>query len=357
MSSMKRPALRLAFATLFGVSTLVTAAAPAGAEPSKKTRPVEEPIPAPGAEGSEVGERERAKELYEQAAAAYSARRHFEAIELFRQSAALEPSPLLSYNMALAYEEAGDLRNALKHFREYASTSDASDQEVKARIAKLESRLGKLGIQQLTVKSNPAGATLLVDGTPVGVTPYTAEFTPGAHTLSVSKPGYVDAQASVELPTDRATSVTLTLSETPRTPPKPAPAPAPPPATSPRDDGSTLARIEPLSWSLLGVGVGSLTAGVVFELSRASSEEEARKADDPVDAAEAQGAADSKHLTSMLLLGAGGAFTITGAILAVLDVSRGTPYERASKPATTHSASTSLHLSHEYQGLELTGSF
>ena len=85
---------------------------------------------------------ERAKELYEQAAQAYAARKNFEAIELFRQSGALEPSPLLSYNMALAYEEAGDLRNALKHFREYASAGnpDAAE-EVETRIAKLESKL------------------------------------------------------------------------------------------------------------------------------------------------------------------------------------------------------------------------
>src|SRR6188768_3546990 len=120
---MKSRALTLALATLFCGTTLLGHSAPAAAAPPKKTRQVAEPNPAPTLEQGEESPHERAKALYEQAAAAYSARRHFEAIELFRQSAAIEPSPLLSYNMALAYEEAGDLRNALKYFREYASTS------------------------------------------------------------------------------------------------------------------------------------------------------------------------------------------------------------------------------------------
>lgn len=353
---MRKPVTTTALTWALAACAVLTAAAPASAQPAKKVREAEAPsAPAPLAESE--ARVERAKELYEQGAAAYAARKNFEAIELFRQSGALEPSPLLSYNMALAYEEAGDLRNALKHFREYASASNQADaDEIQTRITKLESKLGKLGIQQLTVKSDPPGATLAVDGVPVGVTPYTAEFTPGTHLVKVSMPGYADAEASIDLPADRAISVALPLREAKVAPPKPPPAPPPPPAR-PRDEGSALARIEPLSWGLLGVGVGALTAGVVFELSRASSAEAARSAEDPIEAAEAEGAADSKRLTSVLLLGAGGAFTITGAVLAILDVSRGGSSEVTNQASRKRRPNASLSLSRDFQGVRVTGSF
>jgi tetratricopeptide (TPR) repeat protein len=262
--------------------------------------------------------RARAKRLYEQAAQAYAAKRNFEAIELFRQSAALEPSPMLHYNMALAYEEAGDVRNALRYFREYLLLApDAEDApEVRATVTRLERRLADFGVQQLRVTSEPSGATLLVDGSPAGVTPYTGEFTPGAHTLVVQSRKHMDAQARVELPVDRSLQIALKLQKRAEPPPTPA---------QPADAGvaaqeSGLVRVKPLSWGLMGVGVGGLTAGVLFDRSRASSAADRDGASTPVEAAEARGAADSKQLASLTLLGAGGAFLITGGVLAILDV-------------------------------------
>ncbi|HEY6727733.1 MAG TPA: hypothetical protein VI197_27045, partial [Polyangiaceae bacterium] len=178
---------------------------------------------------------------------------------------------------------------------------------------------------------------------------------PGSHVLELSMPGYADGEASIELPVDRAITVALPLREAKLVPPEPPPAPPAPPER-PRDRGPALARIEPLSWGLMGVGVGALTAGVVFELSRASSAEEARSADDPIVAAEAEGAADSKRLTSVLLLGAGGAFTITGAVLAILDVSRDSP-ESTELAARKRRPSATLAVSPGFQGVNLTGCF
>lgn len=353
---MRKPATLRGLTCALAVSSILTAGAVASAQSGKKGREVDAPS-APSPLAQSEARVERAKELYEQAAAAYAARKNFEAIELFRQSGALEPSPLLSYNMALAYEEAGDLRNALKYFREYAAASGQDDAaEVQTRISKLESKLGKLGIQQLTVRSNPSGATLTIDGVPVGVTPYTAEFPPGAHTLEVSMSGYAESEASIDLPADRAISVALTLREA-KAPPEPPPRLPSAPPPPPRDDRSTFARIEPLSWGLMGVGVGALTAGIAFEFSRAGSADDARAADDPIEAAEAEGAAASKRLTSVLLLGAGGAFTITGAVLAILDVSRGAPPEPARQVSQNRRADASLSLSPEFQGVRVIGSF
>lgn len=304
--------------------------------------------------------KQEAKRLYEQAAQAFTEKRNFEAIELFRQSALLEPSPLLDYNMALAYEEVGDAANALKHFRRYlASAPNAEDApEVRRSIDRLEKRLSALGVQQLTVTSDPAGATLEVDGTPLGVTPYTAALKPGAHAVVVRRDGYQLARAKVELPSDRSIEIELTMR--PR-----APSPNPELDDGVHDSPSGAARIRPLTWGLMGIGVGSVTAGVLFHSSSKRSERERNRASSPVDAAEAQGAADGKQTAALVLLGAGGALAIAGGVLAVLDLTGADPVAPDRSGLEDQKRSTqsnrSLHTvaacAPAFCGVQVTGSF
>lgn len=301
----------------------------------------------------EASRRERAKQLYEQAAQAYAERRNFEAIELFRQSAELEPSALLSYNIALAYEEAGDIKNALKYFREYLSQAPAAEDvsTVKASVGKLEHKLAQLGVQQLTVTSEPSGATVEVDGVVAGVTPFTGEFTPGVHQIVLRRAQHADGTASVELPSDRAIRVSLTLervhddNDASRSRQQDA-------------EATGLKRVQPLTWGLLGVGAGSLTAGLLFEMSRAKSEREADAANSAVDAAEAQGAADGKQLSSLFLLGAGGAFLVTGGVLAAIELSGSGAEEGSTKQsALPRARQAALGCTVGFCGVQLRGNF
>lgn len=48
----------------------------------------------------------------------------------------------------------------------------------------------KLGT--LTVTSNPSGAELFIDGTSVGMTPYSTDIVQGQHSITVKKEGYID---------------------------------------------------------------------------------------------------------------------------------------------------------------------
>jgi len=313
---------------------LVLSTGPLSAEPKPSG---EQAAPDSSTARDEAG-RARAQELYEQAAKAYASRKNFEAIELFRQSAALEPSPLLFYNMALAYEEAGDVRNALKYFRVYLVHAPRADDapDVRHRIARLEGKLEALGIQQLTVTSAPEGATLYIDGVAAGVTPFTGEFAPGSYALSVALDGYEKAHLNVLLPKERALEVPLKLEPARPQPTPAAPKPAP---SEPAAPERPPARIQPLTWSLLGVGAGSLTAGVLFEVSRQNSKQAERDAASAVEAAEARGAADAKQLASLLLLGAGGAFLITGGVLALLDLTEEAPTRAGPAHGQTSGAS------------------
>lgn len=56
----------------------------------------------------------------------------------------------------------------------------------------------------LSVRSEPAGATVSIDGTNVGVTPYSNTLKPGKHKLTVTLDGFKAIEQAFELPKDRA---------------------------------------------------------------------------------------------------------------------------------------------------------
>jgi tetratricopeptide (TPR) repeat protein len=276
--------------------------------------------PAPDADA-----KERARELYERAADAYARKQNHEAIELFTAAAKLTPNPLFSHNIALAYEDLGDVRNALRHYRDYLRSAEpiADRDDVDRRIADLELRLSELGVQQLTVISRPPQAIVFLDETPVGVTPFTGELAPGNHRIRLERDGHHPTRADVRLLPQRSAEVILELE--PRMREAPEPSKAGEVSDRVTASPSPLARVKPLSWALLGTGAGSLTGALFFELSRASSARQADAAAAPVDEARARGAADAKQSASLLLFGVGGAFTVAGGILTVLDVVNTTP--------------------------------
>lgn len=279
------------------------APAPSDSAPPTEATPTADTPPSPD-------DAERAKRLYASGAEAFAAQRNADAIGYFRRAAQLVPSPKLTYNIGLAYEEMGDAARALAEYRTYLEQEEEHDparrDEVKARIAHLEQRLAETGVQQLRVKSAPDGATVRIAGRTLGLTPWTGELTPGEHVVELSLPGHVSQRARVLVPPDRSALLELAL---------PA---APPPA---ENAPSRWANVSPLTWTFLGVGAAALTGGVAFELSRASSSDAARDAADPTARAEARGAADAKQMASILLLGFGAGLTIGGSVLLALDLS------------------------------------
>jgi hypothetical protein len=295
-----------------------------GAAPEPVTAPAAAEAEPPLASSADALAAERAKELYALGAEAFAAQRNAEAIRYFRRAAELVPSAKLTYNIGLAYEEMGDAGRALTEYRAYLKQEPdgALSGEVSGRISGLERRLAETGVQQLSVMSEPAGATVFIGGRPVGVTPWAGELTPGQHDVELTLAGHTSSALRVTLPRDRSAEVQLPLVALP-----------PPAASKPRG----LANVSPLAWTFLGVGAGALVGGVAFELSRQSSSSTADGADSPIDAAEARGAADAKQMASLLLLGFGGAFTIGGSVLLVLDATA----EPGEADADTHPASAS----------------
>jgi len=258
----------------------------------------------------EPDEAERAKQLYALGAEAFAAQRNADAISYFRRAAELVPSAKLTYNIGLAYEEMGDTGRALRQYRDYLRQDPGGERlrEVEARIATLEQRLAETGLQQLSVTSDPPGATLSVDGRALGITPWAGELAPGRHEIELTLAGHAARRAELTLAPERSSELALQLVPQPE-------------LARPTEAPNRWSRVSPLTWTFFGVGAAAITGGVVFELSRASSSAAANAADTPLAAAEARGAADAKQMASLLLLGFGSGFVVGGGVLLALDLS------------------------------------
>ena len=65
---------------------------------------------------------------------------------------------------------------------------------------------------EVTVSTRPAGATVVIDGTPLGAGPITVKLNPGPHRLKAAKSGYFAADQKLIVSSgDEKKSIELTL--------------------------------------------------------------------------------------------------------------------------------------------------
>lgn len=292
---------------------------------------------------------------------AFAQGRYAEAIDLFRKADALKPSAAIAYNVARAYARLGDAAGALAAYREYLrrapDTKDAV--EVGRQIRRFEKRLAARGVQQLTVLSQPLAATVLIDGKPVGVTPYTDELNPGPHTLELRMRGFVSTIRGFELPTDAAQEIEIALRAEEAGPPAATPEPttpapqeresSPPPqimpamqyAREPQPDApraeerlvlrrsgesdETIGTASVLGWVAAGTGVAALGGALGFELLRRAEESRARNAATQIEFAERLDTMETQQTAARVLAGVGGGLSAIGVLLLIAGAHEGGP--------------------------------
>jgi tetratricopeptide (TPR) repeat protein len=256
--------------------------------------------------------RESAKAEYEQGVDAYSNQHFADAVRLFLEADALSPSAALSYNIARAYEKLADDAQTLRWYRNYLRLSPdaAKAADVQKYVQALSAALAKKGIQQVTVLSTPAAATVSIDGTPLGVTPLTVELRPGQHSLSLSLRGYTDASQRFTLPASTPVDLPVRLE----------PALATSGLTTTRDHRR---RFGVAPYVTLGVGAALLGASAVFELERRSAQNSAKDDTTQLDYERDYNATHSRQVTARVLLGAAGIVTVAGAALWVFNAPLG----------------------------------
>jgi tetratricopeptide (TPR) repeat protein len=275
---------------------------------------------APSAEGQAEARRMAAKEKFEQGVAAYREQRFAEAMKLFLEADAIAPSAPLSFNVARSFEKLDDISGALRWYRDFLRRSPqaANAAEVRAKVATLASALSQRGLQQISVMSEPAGATVLIDEQNLGITPVTRDLPPGKHRLVLRLAGYEDQTTDFVLEPQTPQDLALRLKVAQQAAANGAPGAwrdSPPPA---QPQGP---RFGILPVVVMGAGAASLLGSLGFELGRRSAESAAEDAPQT----EFQGHYDtmeSRQTTSRVLAGVGGALLVTGGVLFVLDWQR-----------------------------------
>jgi len=267
------------------------------------------------------------KPKYQQGAEAYSAGRFKDAVDLFLAADQLSPSAPLSFNIARAYEKLGDDSGALRWYRDYLRRNpDASNADtVRPLIATLAESLHKKGVQQVTVLSTPAGATVTVDDRPMGVTPWTGELPPGEHRLLLNLRGYTDAEKNLSLAPDQPLDTNVHLEQQAPSSVQvvaPAPAAAPLPA-APIASDSQGKKLGIVPWVTLAAGTVATGCALTFEILRRSAESDAKAADNQLEYYEHLQTEQSRQTAARVFLGTGGALLLTGGLMLLFD--KGTP--------------------------------
>ncbi len=226
---MARPHVQLSGALL--LVGLLTQAAPSLAD--KTPAPAApSPTPAPAnlapkleLEGPEAEAKDRARVLFQQGVAAYRDGKYYEAVAIFLQTQRIYPDTQLCFNIARAYENLGNGSAALRYYRDYLRQADrpSDGEDVRERVRRLQDQLAQRGVQQLTVLSQPESATVLLDGKPVGITPWTSETYPGRHRLSLTLDGHAAQEQVIEVDAYEARDVAVVLMPAPKPVPQPAP--------------------------------------------------------------------------------------------------------------------------------------
>jgi tetratricopeptide (TPR) repeat protein len=258
---------------------------------------------------------------------------HFRAaIEHFKEADRLAPSPRLSFNIALAYERMDDVPNALAAYRDFLRRSPEAEnvQPTSVRVAELELELQKSGVQQLTVLSDPKGATVLIDELSRGVTPWTGELPPGPHRLTLRARNYRDNVQDFVLPTRHAIDLSFPLEQLPAPPPSNVVAVASAPVTTP---APALPGVEPgraemepavhwWTWTAFGASAAALIGAGAFEVSRRHLESEARRHPSTDETVDTWNQMLDQRTLSRVFLGTGLALGALGGVSLYFDLKR-----------------------------------
>lgn len=309
---------------IFGRGFSSLAVALALAVPSAPALAAADGEPPKAAGDATRGDVDAARAHYQAGVHAYEAQRYPEAIAEFRTADRLAPRAALSYNVARAYDALGDTARALEFYRDYLrrDAAAANAGTTRARIGELETLLAQRGVQQLSVSSEPSGASLRIDERLVGKTPWTGELPPGPHRLTLVLPGRPEVTRAIELPAGRALAVELDVTSSPPAPVAPSAAPAPAAATAPAPArvAREPARVSFGPWPYVALGAGGLglLGSLGFELARRGSESDAENASHR-DYGRHYDRMESQEATARVLLGVGGALALTGGVLLLLE--------------------------------------
>ncbi|MEM6961981.1 MAG: PEGA domain-containing protein [Myxococcota bacterium] len=245
---------KLQFLPLLVASYLLHCATPmhAGAQDSAQSPSV-----------SDSERQQHAREFYSRGQAMYRAADYEAAEVAFWDAYRSVPNPVVLLAIAESRERRGWITGAVEIFERYLSEAPASQgrESLRERIRDLRERPA-----QVVIRSIPQGASLSIDGMPVGTAPYEGELPEGLHTISATFSGRT-VEKNVEVPFGDRFDTTLDV-----TPPSPV-------ASGVMGEGGPIADLPLIPvdaeqydtsgprkgvWVAAGIAGASLVTGTVF---------------------------------------------------------------------------------------------
>ncbi|HEY4158082.1 MAG TPA: PEGA domain-containing protein [Polyangiaceae bacterium] len=265
--------------------------------------------------------RDAARAAFGDAEKAYAAGDFQAAFDHYRKANDLIPAAAASYKMAKCLDQLGKTDDAIKAYDALFAdpgidklSADKLD-DAKARLADLKSKQ----VGQVSVTTNPAGATVSVDGVAqMGETPMVLKLAPGEHTIKVVEKEFEAKELKVDVKVGDKSEQKLDLVPLPLPAVEPAAAePAAAPATAPP---AAPASTEPPSkvpaYVTLGIATAGAIVGTIFGVQALQNKSDfdknptTKKADDTERSAliadMAFGVAVTLGVTGIVLLTSGG---------------------------------------------------
>lgn len=163
----------------------------------------------------EPNKRAQAQVIFKEGQVFFEEGRFREAAARFLSAFQLDPHPVIMFNIARAYEEAGDLLKALQHFRaaQGLNPSQAVAAEIKVKIQDLEGFLREQGVDILNIEaatwvprgfvsviSDPPGAEIYIAGQLVGRAPLDkVTLTQGTYQVIAKRRGFVTQEREINV--------------------------------------------------------------------------------------------------------------------------------------------------------------
>lgn len=185
--------------------------------------------PPPGDDGGDAEDAslQEALRLSELGRLHYDGGEFAEAATAFSRAFALQPDPVLGYNAARSYENAGDPERALEMYQAVLALEPADAalaQRCRDGVTRIENLLARVEQERqsqpatLEVEADPVGALVTVDGEAAGEAPLELSLPAGDYAVEVASPGHLTYSETVSLRPGQALALRVNLPELPPEP-------------------------------------------------------------------------------------------------------------------------------------------
>lgn len=183
----------------------------------------------------------KAKMLFDAGAQAYSRGQYAASIQAFNEAYRLSPRPGIVFSLAQAHrkqyfiaKKPENLREAIRHYREYSSMVGQGGRQADAAeaLAELEPLAARLDVSaptgtqavtpqetrretQIMVSSQTPGVRVSLDGGKPQEAPIIQEITPGKHRVKATAPGFITYERDLAIAEGSVLPLDLTLREQP----------------------------------------------------------------------------------------------------------------------------------------------